>query len=134
MRLEAAHVSFRYGRKGPWILEDLSLAVESGQRLGLFAPSGYGKSTLAFSRGRTPPDHNFGDTGKPCKFRNLIRNILSIDGFDMRAKLPCQPNILPQPFLVIFIHFSSGGGGKVPTECPCHPCSGADDLRVGWRG
>mgnify|MGYP000782755711 CR=1 FL=1 len=39
MRLEAAHVSFRYGRKGPWILEDLSLAVESGQRLGLFAPS-----------------------------------------------------------------------------------------------
>ena len=47
MRLEAAHVSFRYGRKGPWILEDLSLAVESGQRLGLFAPSGYGKSTLA---------------------------------------------------------------------------------------
>ena len=93
----------------------------------------------AFSRGRTPPDHNFGDTGKPCKFRNLIRNILSVDGFDMRAKLPCQPNILPQPFLVIFIHFSSGGcfhekGGKVPTECPCHPCSGADDLRVGWRG
>ena len=47
MRLEAAHVSFRYGRKGPWILEDLSLAVESGQHLGLFAPSGYGKSTLA---------------------------------------------------------------------------------------
>ena len=43
MRLEAAHVSFRYGRKGPWILEDLSLAVESGQHLGLFAPSGYGK-------------------------------------------------------------------------------------------
>ena len=44
MRLEAAHVSFRYGRKGPWILEDLSLAVESGQHLGLFAPSGYGKA------------------------------------------------------------------------------------------
>ena len=47
MRLEAAHVSFRFGRKGPRSLEDLSLAVESGQRLGLFAPSGYGKSTQA---------------------------------------------------------------------------------------
>lgn len=47
MRLEANHVSFRYNRKSPWILEDLSLALESGERLGLFAPSGYGKSTLA---------------------------------------------------------------------------------------
>ena len=47
MRLEAQHVSFRYDRRGPWVLEDLSLAVDSGERLGLFAPSGYGKSTLA---------------------------------------------------------------------------------------
>ena len=43
----------------------------------------------AFSRGRTPPDHNFGDTGKPCKFRNLIRNILSVDSLYMCAKLYC---------------------------------------------
>ena len=47
MRLEARNVSFRYDRKLPWVLKDLSLAVESGERLGLFAPSGYGKSTLA---------------------------------------------------------------------------------------
>ncbi len=38
MRLEAQHVSFRYDRRGPWVLEDLSLAVDSGERLGLFAP------------------------------------------------------------------------------------------------
>jgi len=47
MRLEAKNVSFRYGRKMPWVLKDLSFSVESGERLGLFAPSGYGKSTLA---------------------------------------------------------------------------------------
>ena len=47
MRLEARNVSFRYGRKMPWVLKDLSFSVESGERLGLFAPSGYGKSTLA---------------------------------------------------------------------------------------
>lgn len=47
MRLEANHVSFRYSGKSPWILEDLSLWVDNGERLGLFAPSGYGKSTLA---------------------------------------------------------------------------------------
>ena len=47
MRLEANRVSFRYERNGPWILQDRSLMVESGQRLAVFAPSGYGKTTLA---------------------------------------------------------------------------------------
>ena len=47
MRLEAKNVSFRYGRRGPWVLEDVSLAVESGRRLALLAPSGFGKTTLA---------------------------------------------------------------------------------------
>ena len=47
MRLEAKHVSFRYERKQPLILQDCSLSVERGERLALFAPSGYGKTTLA---------------------------------------------------------------------------------------
>ena len=47
MRLEVNNVSFRYDRKGPWVLENCSLSVEKGERLGLFAPSGYGKTTLA---------------------------------------------------------------------------------------
>lgn len=47
MRLEAKNVSFRYGRRGPWVLEDVSLAVESGRHLALLAPSGFGKTTLA---------------------------------------------------------------------------------------
>ncbi len=47
MRLEANHVSFRYSGKSPWILEDLSLGWTVESALGLFAPSGYGKSTLA---------------------------------------------------------------------------------------
>lgn len=47
MRLEAVDVSFRYGRDLPWVLEHRNFAVETGERIGLFAPSGYGKSTLA---------------------------------------------------------------------------------------
>jgi len=47
MPLEAKNVSFRYDKKGPWILENRSLAVERGERVALFAPSGYGKTTLA---------------------------------------------------------------------------------------
>jgi peptide/nickel transport system ATP-binding protein len=47
MRLEAKNVSFRYGRRDPFVLENCSLSVETGERLALFAPSGYGKTTLA---------------------------------------------------------------------------------------
>ncbi len=47
MGLEAKNVSFRYTRKEPAVLEHCSLSLEKGDRLGLFAPSGYGKSTLA---------------------------------------------------------------------------------------
>ena len=56
MRLEVKNVSFRYDRTQPWVLEDVSLSVETGERLALFAPSGYGKSTLALlMAGYLPP-------------------------------------------------------------------------------
>ena len=44
--LEVKHVDFRYG-SGPWILKDISLSVEEGERVAILGPSGYGKSTLA---------------------------------------------------------------------------------------
>lgn len=47
MRLEAKDIYFRYGRNQPWTLENVNLAVESGEHIALFAPSGYGKTTLA---------------------------------------------------------------------------------------
>ena len=47
MRLEAKNVSFRSDRKQPWVLDNCSLGVDCGQHLALFAPSGYGKTTLA---------------------------------------------------------------------------------------
>jgi peptide/nickel transport system ATP-binding protein len=47
MSLEAKNIYFRYDKKSPWILENRSLTVNKGERLALFAPSGYGKTTLA---------------------------------------------------------------------------------------
>ena len=44
--LEVKNVSFRYGN-GPWILKDVSMEVEQGDRVVILGPSGYGKSTLA---------------------------------------------------------------------------------------
>lgn len=44
--LEVRNVSFRYGG-GPLILKNISFSVEKGERVAIFGPSGYGKSTLA---------------------------------------------------------------------------------------
>ncbi len=47
MRLEAKSVSFRYGKRQAWVLQNLNFCVERGTCIGLSAPSGAGKSTLA---------------------------------------------------------------------------------------
>lgn len=46
MVLEVKNVSYQYKRDGRKILDDFSLRAESSERLGLMAPSGYGKTTL----------------------------------------------------------------------------------------
>ena len=47
MELKAEDVSFRYDRKSPMVLEHIHFQISSGERVGITAPSGYGKSTLA---------------------------------------------------------------------------------------
>ena len=47
MALEAKNVSFRYEPRLPGVLQTVSLKLERGARTALFAPSGYGKTTLA---------------------------------------------------------------------------------------
>lgn len=47
MRLEAKNISFHYPGTGQLILKDVSLSVESGERIAVVGPSGYGKSTLS---------------------------------------------------------------------------------------
>lgn len=46
MRLKAENISFKY-KKGKYILKDVNFEIESGEVVGLIAPSGFGKTTLA---------------------------------------------------------------------------------------
>lgn len=46
MKLKAEGISFRYEKGGRQILTDCSIEVSSGERLGLMARSGFGKTTL----------------------------------------------------------------------------------------
>ena len=46
MILEARNVSFSYQKSGKKIIDDFSIQVESGERVGIAAPSGVGKTTL----------------------------------------------------------------------------------------
>ena len=46
MILEAKNISFLYGENGREILKDFSLKADSSERVGLAAPSGFGKTTL----------------------------------------------------------------------------------------
>ena len=45
--LEARKISFRYGKRDPWIIQNVDFCVRQGTCVGLSAPSGTGKSTLA---------------------------------------------------------------------------------------
>lgn len=47
MQLKAEKVHFRYNNDSPWILRDIDFTINSGERIALVGPSGYGKSTLS---------------------------------------------------------------------------------------
>jgi len=46
MRLEAKNISFRYTEGGKQVLNHVNLVAEDKERVGIMAPSGFGKTTL----------------------------------------------------------------------------------------
>lgn len=45
-RIDLQHVSFRYDANVPWVLRDVSLSIEPGQKVAIVGPTGSGKTTL----------------------------------------------------------------------------------------
>ena len=50
MRLKAEHISYKYPGGSREVLSDVSLELGSTDRLGIAAPSGFGKTTVRFCR------------------------------------------------------------------------------------
>ena len=48
MNFQVDNLTFRYGRRKPTVLEDVSLTFDSGGVVGLLGPNGAGKSTLLY--------------------------------------------------------------------------------------
>ena len=73
MRLEAKDLSFRYHKGNRQILNHVSVSLDSSDRLGLAAPSGFGKTTFCkILAGYEQPDE--GQVlldGKPLHFLRL---------------------------------------------------------------
>lgn len=46
MRLAAQNLTFSYHKKGPSLFSDFNFQMENDERVGILAPSGWGKSTL----------------------------------------------------------------------------------------
>jgi ABC-type bacteriocin/lantibiotic exporter with double-glycine peptidase domain len=46
-RIELKHISFRYDSNAPWVLRDISVTIEPGQKVALVGRTASGKSTLA---------------------------------------------------------------------------------------
>ena len=90
------------------------------------------------SRNSAAPEHNFCHAGHPGKLRDLIGNIVSIDGFNGRAQLLSQVDVCPQPVPILGGHPRKISGlykkrGKWATKCPRHPCGGPYNLCIGGR-
>jgi ATP-binding cassette subfamily C protein CydC len=68
-RLELRHVRFRYDERSPDVLDDVSLTLGPGDRLGLTGPSGTGKTTIV---------------GLLLRFWDAMSGEVLLDGVDIR--------------------------------------------------
>lgn len=83
MPLEAKNVFFRYHnkQKQPWILENFTLKIDRGERLAVFAPSGYGKTTLAMLL---------------SGYLQPLKGQILLDGKPLPVKGPCPVQLIYQ--------------------------------------
>lgn len=81
MQLKAENISFRYSKKEDWILKDVNVTINQGERVGIVGPSGYGKSTLA---------------GILAGLRKATLGTVTVDGTPLKDKGYCPVQMIYQ--------------------------------------
>ena len=75
MQLRAENINFKY-RDDKYILKDINLSVNSDEIVGLFAPSGFGKTTFAkILAGYIKPDRGKVVLGGQNKIKNIFNPV-----------------------------------------------------------
>ncbi len=80
--LKAHKIAFRYQKKAPWLLFESDLTIRAGEIVGIYGPSGHGKSTLAKllagyllpSKGRIHIDGHDLPRNKACPVQLLFQH------------------------------------------------------------
>ena len=92
MRLEAKNLSFSYDVKGRQILRQFSLSADSSERVGIIAPSGFGKTTLCkiLSGYEAPQSGEVLLDGKPLSEYGILSDTddLAAPGAGGKSKTP----------------------------------------------
>ncbi|MHC1479286.1 thiol reductant ABC exporter subunit CydC [Frateuria aurantia] len=71
--IQCRHVAMRYEAQGPWVLQDVDLALPAGRRIALLGPSGAGKSSLLQAL---------------LRFEPIEQGVIEVDGIDIRRLDP----------------------------------------------
>ncbi|MEV8376470.1 ATP-binding cassette domain-containing protein [Kribbella sp. NPDC056861] len=125
--LTAKDLWFRYDRRRPWIVQDVSLSIAPGEIVGLCGPSGSGKSTIGrLLAGLLTPDRGevLLDSDRsgahpvqlvlqhPERAMNpqwRVRDILAESGADPAELQAVDPDLVRPEWLGRFPHEISGG-------------------------
>jgi ATP-binding cassette subfamily F protein 3 len=134
-------VSFSYGKKGPQILNDITLAIHEGQRVGLVGLNGSGKSTLVnLMDGTTSPSkgtvirhprarvarfsqhvvEELDDMSKTDKAATALSHLLEISGGSLQEKDARA------------VLGSLGLQGSVASDIPIAALSGGQKVRLAF--
>ena len=133
MILEAKSLSFSYGHKERPVLRDLSLTISSGERVGLKAPSGRGKTTLC----RLLAGYERPQAGQvlldgrplsayrgPCPVQMIWQHPETVVDPLLPLGKTLEEAARPDARLLEALQIREGWFPTIPPSCPVESCSG----------
>lgn len=126
MNLEARQVTFSYGgKKGTPVLKDVSITLRSGERVGIKAPSGRGKTTLCRilsgyerpHRGEVLLDGKaLREYGNPCPVQMVWQHPETVVDPRLPLGVTLSEGAVPDPRMLQALHIRENWFTRYPAE------------------